>query len=180
VSRRRSRPPSGERGGSVSALGGAGAVVAVALLAASILAARGGGFEDRTASVVVGDDTTTFELDSCGLERSTVFVVGRADGGRILQLVVSLEDDGATGIPDSTGFSVDAADGTELAAFGAEAWSRRGMTGAPPGEVVGARVEGSRIQVSARAVEVDPSGRPRPGGADATVSLDARCDLDES
>lgn len=129
--------------------------------------------------MVVGDDTATFELDSCGLERSTVFVVGRADG-RILQLVVSLEDDGATGIPASTGFSVDAADGTELAAFGAEAWSRREMTGAPPGEVVGAAVEGSRIQVSGRAVEVDPSGRPRPGGIDATVRLDARCDLDES
>lgn len=145
----------------------------------SVLAACGGGFEDRTASVVIGDDTTTFEVDSCGLEQATVFVVGRADGGRILQLVVSLDDDGATGITDSTGFSVDAEDGTELAAFGPEAWSRRDMTGTPPGEVVGARVEGSRIQVSGRAVEVDAGGRPVAGGTDATVRLDARCDLDE-
>lgn len=154
-------------------------VVAAMGVAASVLTACGGGFEDRTASVVVGDDTTTFEVDSCGLEQATVFVVGRADGGRILQLVISLDDDGATGISDSSGFTVDADDGTEFAAFGAEAWSRRAMTGPPPGEVVGARVEGSRIQASGRAVEVDADGRPAAGGTAATVRLDARCDLDD-
>jgi hypothetical protein len=58
----------------------------------------GGDVEDRTAQVKVGDRTSTYQVDSCGLDDQTVFVVGRADGGRILQGVLALEDDGTTGV----------------------------------------------------------------------------------
>jgi hypothetical protein len=137
----------------------------------------GGDVEDRTAQVTVGDRISTYQVDSCGLDDETVFVVGRADGGRILQAVVALDDDGATGVPAETGFTIGGGtDGPELAAFGAEAWQRRGAGGNAPGEVTGARLEGSRIQASGRAVEVDEVGSPVPGGAEGTVSVDARCD----
>lgn len=158
---------------------------AVALAATLLAAAVGlvgcarGEFEDRTAVVQVGGQRDTYAVTSCGLDRQTVFLVARADGGAVLQAVVGLEDDDAAGIPASTGVTIDAdltSEETRVAAFGAEAWARRGSTGPPPGTIGSARLRGSRIQVSGDAVPVDADDRPRPDGEPVAFSVDARCD----
>ena len=101
----------------------------VALVLALVVGAASGcsrepAFEDRTARVALDGDTTTFQVDSCGRDGETVFVVGRTDDGAVLQAVVGVEDDGETGVPASTGLSVTEVD-LPVSAFGEEAWARR-------------------------------------------------------
>ena len=60
-------------------------------------------FHDRTARLTREGVVTEFSLDSCGRDGVTVFVVGRTEGGRILQAVVGLRKDRRTGITDLTG-----------------------------------------------------------------------------
>lgn len=156
--------------------------IGVALVAALLVGAcsREVAFPDREARVDHGGRTTTFTLDSCGLDGTTAFLVGRTESGIVLQAVVGVEDDGETGVPRSTGFEVigDAdVDGGGYGAFGEEAWDRREETGTPPGEITSARIRGARIQVEGRAVTLDPDGRPQ-GGTLTEVSLDARCDAE--
>lgn len=178
-----------------------GVGLAVVVLAGPLLGGCGRKeFADRTARVTVDGATTEYQVDSCGRDQSTVFVVGRADGGRILQAVVGLRPDNRTGIPASTGITLtgvevartsttssaatgSAASGSsvpavaELAAFGAESWARRGETGDPPGRIASARVRGSRIQVSG---DLEPAPSPDAAGSAEPVripfTLDARCD----
>lgn len=156
-----------------------------------VLAGCGGDeFADRTAQVTVDGRTNTFQVDSCGLDQETVFVVGRADDGSILQAVVGITfDDGtdpgdapdasavpdADGVPESTGITVDV-EGAGLGAFGPEAWQRRGQEGAAPGLVGSAQVRGARIQVAGRLAPLDERGNPVPDGASVGFALDARCD----
>lgn len=151
-------------------------------------------FADRTAEVTVDGETTKFELDACGLDGETVFVVGRTDGGAVLQAVVgvtflSAPPEGGTAVtdesavpdgdpvpneeavPESSGLTVDVDDVT-WASFGAEAWARRDGTGPAPGSVTSARVRGARIQLSGQATQLDAAGQPET----VPIELDARCD----
>jgi hypothetical protein len=140
-----------------------------------------GEFEDRTAVVEVDRSTRTFEVDSCGLDGRTVFLVARDDDGTILQAVVGLEDDSDDGIVASTGVTIDADPDrldTRSAAFGPEAWARRGETGAPPGRIDSARLRGSRIQFDGQLVALDAFDDPVPGAELQPFSVDARCDED--
>ena len=136
-------------------------------------------FADRSAVVTIGGSSQTYVVESCGLDDQTVFLVARADDGAIVQGVMGLEDDDETGVPASTGVSIDldpTSDDTRVAAFGAESWERRGMTGSPPGSIARARLRGSRIQFSGTVEPVDPQDRPVPEGEPMSFSLDARCD----
>jgi hypothetical protein len=132
-------------------------------------------FEDRTARVSVDGRTTTYEVVSCGLDDTTLFVVGESKEGSVLQAVVGLEDDGSTGVPDATGVSV-SADAVDLSAFGPASWARREGVGDPPGEIASAQLKGSRIQVGGRLVPLDPDGAVAVTGSELAFSLDARCD----
>lgn len=147
-------------------------VVAVALV---VGCGREPAFPDRTARVTLDGQVTTFQVDGCGRDGETVYVVGRTDDGQVLQAVVGVEGDGATGVPASTGVTVTVGEGGGVAAFGAEAWARRGQEGDPPGAVAGARVRGARIQAEGRAQPLDGRDRPRPGPW-VPLALDARCD----
>ena len=131
-------------------------------------------FDDRTAVVTVDGRSTTFEVDTCGLDATTVFVVGRSSKGDVVQAVVGVEVDGQTGVLASTGLTV-GPDGAELAAFGGESWQRRGESGAAPGRIDSARVRGSRIQVSGRLVQTVSAAGTAPTPSTA-FSFDARCD----
>jgi hypothetical protein len=100
----------------------------------------------------------------------------------VVQAVLGLEDDLETGVADSSGLTIDLdpdRDDTRVAAFGGEAWARRGATGAAPGAITSARLRGSRIQLSGEAVDVDAIDRPVGGADPVAVSVDARCDLQE-
>lgn len=137
-------------------------------------------FADKTAKVSVDGRTTTYDIDSCGLDGATAFILGRTTGGVVLQAVVGVEEDGTTGVPASSGLTL-VDDDLELAAFGAESWERRGEIGLPPGSVTSARIRGSRIQAAGRLVAVDEQGRPLPASSDAgrPFTFDARCDAAE-
>lgn len=133
-------------------------------------------FEDRTAKVTIDSRTTTYQLASCGLDGSTLFVVGRSDEGAVLQAVVGLDDEQG-GVTESSGLTISRPDDDgDLAAFGPESWERRGEAGDPPGEIRRAALRGSRIQLSGRSVPVDGDGVPSANGADVAFTLDARCD----
>jgi hypothetical protein len=166
-----------------------------ATLSLLLLLAAGCGrseFEDRTARLTVGDVTSELDLDSCGLDGSTVFLVGRGPGAVVLQAVVGVEDDGSTGVTASTGITVEgggwvreapnsAVLAESLGASGVESWERRGQTGRAPGSISSAVVRGARIQVEGRLEPLDASsGLPIAGSpADARLvpfRLDARCD----
>jgi hypothetical protein len=154
-------------------------MVAALTVSVSVAGCGRGEFADRSAVVDVGGSRQTYQVDSCGLDGSTIYLVARAPDGAVLQAVVGLEEDLATGIVASTGVSVDAdpqRTDTRVAAFGAEAWDRRGPTGAPPGTVSSARLRGSRIQISAQAVAVDALDRPVAGAEPTALRVDARCD----
>lgn len=158
------------------------AVAATALVALGGLVGCGKDeFKDRTAVVQLGGSRVTYEIDSCGLDGQTVFVVGRAPDGAVLQGVMGLRKDDTTGIPASTGMTVDldpTSTDSRLAAFGAEAWERRGSSGAAPGSITSAKLHGSRIQFSGTAVPVDADDQPVGvrGGDEQKFSVDARCD----
>ena len=151
-------------------------LTALLLAGPAVGCSREPAFEDRTARVTLDGDTTTFTVDSCGKDGETVFVVGRTDDGAVLQAVVGVEDDGETGVPDSTGFTVTEVD-RPVSAFGEEAWARQGEVGEPPGEVRSARVRGARIQSSGEAQPVDVTGEPTTGDP-VPFAFDARCDAD--
>jgi len=158
-------------------------LVAPAVVALVLVAGLGGcakdEFEDRTAVVGVGGSRQDYQVDSCGLDGQTLFVVARADDGAIVQGVMGLEDDDKTGIPASTGITIDldpSSEDTRVAAFGAESWERRGSTGKSPGSITSAKLRGSRIQFSGTVVPVDANDVPVPNGEPQSFSLDARCD----
>lgn len=153
------------------------AATASLLLAALAVGCSRDGFEDRTAVVTAGDRTVRFQVDSCGLDDSTLFVVGRSDADEILQAVIGLQDDGSTGDPDATGLTVEVGEDT-YAAFGATSWERRDGTGAAPGSISWSRLRGARIQLSAEAEPVADDGLPLadPNADPVRVDLDARCD----
>jgi len=158
---------------------GATAAVVLAMLAVVLTGCAKDEFADRSAVVAIGGSRQTYDVDSCGLDGQTVFVVARADDGAIVQGVMGLEDDGETGVPDSTGITVDldgSSEDSRVAAFGPEAWERRGSTGPPPGSITAARLRGSRIQFSGEVVPVDADDVPVPRGEAQRFSLDARCD----
>ena len=152
---------------------------ATLLLAIGLVGCARDEFEDRTAVVTVGGSRQTYAVDACGLDDQTLFVVARADDGAIVQGVVGLEDDDESGVPDSTGVTIDfdpRSDETRVAAFGAESWERRGSVGPPPGSISSARLRGSRIQFSGDVVPVDAKDAPIPDGKAERFSVDARCD----
>lgn len=152
-----------------------GAAVALVPLLLAAGCSRNG-FDDRTARVAVHGRTTTYTVDTCGLDGTTVFVVGRAPGGSILQAVVGIVKGKNTGVPASTGITF-SDEGVDLAAFGPESWSRRGEAGRAPGRVTSARLRGSRIQVSGEVEAVDGNDRPSEPRRTDPFSFDARCDL---
>ena len=136
-------------------------------------------FADRSAVVKVGGSSQTYAVSSCGLDGQTVFVVAQAKDGAIVQGVMGLKKDDKTGIPASTGITIDLDPTTtdsRVAAFGAESWERRGKTGPPPGTISAAKLRGSRIQFSGDVVPVDADDVPVPDAPAERFSLDARCD----
>ena len=147
------------------------------MLALVPVAAGCGGdeFADRTARIDLRGRTTTYEVDDCGLDGQTLFVVARSPGGSVLQAVVGLRADDRTGIPASTGLTF-SDDGDDYAAFGAESWSRRSGSGRAPGRITEAALRGSRIQVSGLVEQVDDQDRPDEPPLTTPFSLDARCD----
>ncbi len=151
-------------------------LVALGLALTATLAgcSREPAFADRTARVTVDGDATTFQVDGCLLDGTTVFVVGRTDDGLVLQAVVGVEADGETGVPTSTGVTITEGD-QPVTAFGDEAWARRGETGDAPGEITSARVKGARIQASGEAQPVAIDGSPTSAGP-VPITFDARCD----
>lgn len=167
------------------------AVVSAVVLLAAVGCSRDE-FEDRTAQLTVGGTTSTLEIDSCGLDGTTVFIVGRSPGDVVLQAVVGVDADGETGVAASTGLTVEgggwaneapnsAVLADSLGASGAESWERRGQSGRAPGEITSAVVRGARIQVEGRLEPLDvTTGRPiATTDADARLldfRLDARCD----
>ncbi|HEU5151876.1 MAG TPA: hypothetical protein VFU19_15370 [Iamia sp.] len=151
---------------------------ALVLLGALAGCGREPAFPDRTARVTVGGRTTTFTVDACGLDGQTFRLAARSESGAVLQATVGVESDGETGVPRSTGFTLFGWDTVDLAAFGDEAWARRGGEGEAPGEVETARIRGARIQAAGEAAVVDADEVPT-GDQVLAVSLDARCDAED-
>lgn len=152
------------------------AVVAVLLAVAALAScSKEPAFEDRTARVTWGSRTVSFEVDGCLLDGQTAYVVGRSETGATVQAVIGVEADGETGVPESTGLTVDGLDAVGLAAFGSEAWERKGESGDAPGSIATARVKGSRIQATGEAVTTGADGQPLPGEP-RTITFDSRCD----
>jgi len=148
------------------------------LLAAVAACGREPAFADRTARVTVGDRTTTFTVDACGLDGQTFRLAGRAESGAVLQAAVGVEADGETGVPRSTGITVFGFDQVDLAAFGDEAWARRDKDGEAPGSIDTARIRGARVQASGEAAVVDEDEVPT-GDQLLDITLDARCDAED-
>lgn len=133
------------------------------------------GFPDRTARVTDGARTITFQVESCGRDGRTVYVLGRTPDGQVLQAVVGVRADHRTGVVASSGLTVgDRA--RDRGAFGAEAWTRRGQDGPPPGRITSAAVRGARIQLAGGLVPLDATGHPAAGSEPSAFTLDARCD----
>lgn len=152
-------------------------VLALVLVVAAC--GRGGEFQDRTAVVALGGSSQTYQVVSCGRDGRTVFLVARAPDGAVLQGVLGLAADRTTGVPASTGLTVDldpTTSSARVAAFGAESWARREQASAPPGTITAARLRGSRIQFSGEVVPVDSRDRPLPDATGQRFSVDARCD----
>jgi len=147
----------------------ASVVAAVMFAGVGLVGCGGAEFEDRTAEVSLGETSISFDLVSCGLDGSTVFLVGRGGGASILQVVMELDDDASTGLVEATGVSVDRA-GEFHEAFGEQSWRARGETGDPPGVIESAQLRGSRVQIEGRAAS-------SKGGTPLDLSVDARCDL---
>ena len=150
-----------------------------ALVALVLVGCGRSGMANRTAVVTFDGVTHHYTLDSCGLDGTTVFVVGRGTNGDILQAVIGVKADHRTGIAASTGITAGRS-GATVSAFGTESWARRQGTGRPPGHVNSAGVQGSRIQLSAAAEPVDDQGNvlsvSAARGSASPLTLDARCD----
>ncbi len=153
-------------------------VPALLLVVALAACGREPAFPDRTARVTVGDRTRTFAVDGCTLDGQTFVLAARAESGAVLQATVGVEADGETGVPRSTGFTVYGWDQVDLAAFGEEAWARRGGAGDPPGTIDSARIRGARVQAAGEAAVVDQDDRPT-GDQRLAIGIDARCDAEE-
>ncbi|HYI60502.1 MAG TPA: hypothetical protein VEW93_01705 [Acidimicrobiales bacterium] len=152
------------------------ALVGTALVAALAGCGREPSFEDRTARLAVDGQVTTFEVDGCLLDGQTAYVAGHDADGSTVQAVIGVEVDGTTGVPASTGISVaGTGDVPSVAAFGPEAWQRRGEDGDPPGRIATAGIRGSRLRASGDAALVGPDDRPRRTGT-VELTFDARCD----
>lgn len=150
--------------------------MAVTAVAVVLVGCGGDQFKDRTARVTVGDGIRGFQVDSCGRDGATVFVVARADDGRVLQAVMGLSADRRRAVRSSTGVTVTTRDGRELSGFGAEAWQRRDRTGDPPGSIAQARLRGSRVQIEGD-LQPDNGTDTLERDAEATpFTVDARCD----
>jgi len=157
-------------------------VVALALVAGLPAGCGKEEFQDRTAVVTLDGRRSTYVLDdgTCGLDGETAFVLGRSEGGSVLQAVVGVDpDDPGRTVPDASGITV--SDGAvDLAAFGAEAWERRGRIDPAPGTVERAAIRGARIQLRGTAVPLDASGAVTdPEAAPVEITLDARCDAED-
>lgn len=142
-------------------------------------------FEDRTAKVTLGARTITYEVDSCGLDGDTAFVVGSTPGGSVVQAVIGVADEDGTGVVEATGLTI-YDDNVTTGAFGSEAWSRRGEAGVAPGEITEAGVRGSRIQAGGTVIPLtdegalrDPDSASEDQVGQVEFSFDARCDLVE-
>ena len=133
------------------------------------------GFEDRTARVEMSGRIITYTIDSCGLDGTTAFVVGRASGGSVLQAVVGVKDGTSTGVISSSGFTF-TDEGRENGAFGAESWSRRGEPGPAPGRITSAQVNGSRVLIIGEFEILDPDDIPQKPAVTYPVTFEARCD----
>ncbi len=144
-----------------------GRVLRVALVVVVLAGCARDDFPDRTARVDLDGTVVDFDLASCGLDGDTLYLVGRSRAGHVLQAVMALAADGATGEPAGTGVSVDV-DDRSYEAFGADSWRLRGEVGEAPGAVGWARLRGSRIQAGGELDEVD--------GPSVPFTLDARCD----
>jgi hypothetical protein len=153
-------------------------VTALLLIGAVAACGREPAFPDRRARVTVGDRTTTYTVDACGLDGQTFRLAARAESGAILQAAVGVEADGETGVPRSTGITVFGDEQGDLAAFGDEAWARRGQADDAPGEIGTARIRGARIQAAGVAAVVDEDEVPT-GDAPVPIALDARCDAED-
>jgi hypothetical protein len=169
---------------------------AVAILAGPGCRTAGGPAAD-TARVTVDDRALTMELQSCGRDGDTVFVLAEGDDA-VLQLVVEVEGDdegdggegdggegdGGEGDderverpavrPDGVGFSLVFEDGEAIGAFGENTADRAGVAGGATGSIDTARIDGSRIRVEVETEVLDGSNRGtgEPGGR---VTIDANC-----
>lgn len=158
------------------------------MLVVAALAAVAAGCRDPsgpsadTALVTVDDRRLTVELESCGRDGDTVFVLGEGDGA-VLQLVLEVDDgeDGANGeleLPavrdGGVGFSLVFDDGEAIGAFGELALAGAGVAGGEVGSIDSARIDGSRIRVGGDTEALDASnqGTGEPGGR---VTIDANC-----
>jgi hypothetical protein len=178
------------------------AVVAIAL--AAIVVGSGcrtpGGPAADTARVTVDDRTLTMELEDCGRDGETVFVLAEGDGA-VLQLVVEVEastdgdgegdgegsggegdesegDGDAVERPavrhDGVGLSLVFENGDAIGAFGEETADRAGVRGGATGSVDSARLDGSRIRVGVETEVLDGSNRGT-GERGGRVTVDANC-----
>jgi hypothetical protein len=164
------------------------AAAIVALVGSSVGSAcrAPGGPSPDTALVTVDDRDLTIELESCGRDGGTVFVLGEGDGA-VLQLVLEVEgadepdlsdddgeDGGVTVLDGGVGFSLVFEEGEAIGAFGERAAEGAGVPGGPTGSIASARIDGSRIRVSGQADVLDAAnqGTGEPGGR---VSIDANC-----
>lgn len=152
----------------------------VALLAAGC-GKKSEGPDDRTATVRVGGRTLDFVIDSCGIDKRTLFVVGRPasrepePGQQILQAVVGFADSKHEKIDlRAVAVTVDLSSTERVGAIGAESLERLGGTPPAPGKIESAERRGSRITVHAAAehLTMDNKGTGTDAGQ---LVLDTRC-----
>lgn len=138
------------------------------------------GFADRTAVITTGGRSTTYTVDSCGLDGDTVFLVGRAPDRSVVQAVIASEGEGEVVALEISGLTFGTVDET-WAAFGPDAWTRRQGPGSAPGGLDSGWVRGSRVQVDGTAERLDRHDRVLERSDDAGFTLEARCDeLDDT
>jgi hypothetical protein len=131
-----------------------------------------------TALVTVDDRDLTVELESCGRDGDTVFVLGEGDGA-VLQLVLEVEGDGGDGeapiVRDGgAGFSLLFDDGDAIGAFGELTAIGAGVPGGATGSIDSTRIDGSRLRVSGDTEVLDAANRGT-GEAGGRVTIDANC-----
>lgn len=137
-----------------------------------------GSFQDRTASVLLGDSTVMFTIDSCVLGDGAFHLTGRSESGATLEALGEVGDNGRAVPIESGGIVVTAIEDLQpiiRSAFGEDAWTDRGRTGEPPGDMGNARVNGPLIQMAGAIGVVDADDR-LTGAEPQTFSLDAYCD----
>lgn len=152
-------------------------MVAIVVLAMVGLAATGcrqpPGPPDDTAVVELDGARYRIQLDSCGRDGATVFLVGSGDGAA-LQAVVGL-DAKRRGLLASSAVTLDRPGGVpQVGAFGAESATRRGGIGRPPGRVERASLRRDRVRLEAEVEELG-DGQAATGRRVGTLTLDARC-----